>query len=291
MAFTPISITNGTTPVNKTWGDNAQTQYTEAINSFEQDLITAFVFSGLVATKDGSVNTQLDVTAGVAFLLQSDSTLRRRAPSSSTQTTSTPSTTYHLYLQPDGTWYWSTSNSPAANSLFIAQVTTDGSGHISTVTDERPLNTTLFNGMAGTVRLDSGAGFSGPVIVAQVLRQHVTTTGFVTPLTYTPEANGLYRISGYVEFGGSANDALDIYAQWTDPLGAQGAAFAANPTNGTDSTNLVLLNGNTTMHHPGSFPLMPMTIYAVTTGNIFCGYDNSAATPNDYVTYIIERLA
>lgn len=148
MPFTPITVVNGTTPANATWGNNAQTQYTEATSSFEQDLFTAFVFFGLAPTIDGSILNQLDVTAGIAFLLQSDGTLRRRAPTSSTQTASTPSSTYFLYLQPDGTWYWSTVNSPAANSLFIAQVATNVGGNISSVTDKRTLNTNLFNGQA-----------------------------------------------------------------------------------------------------------------------------------------------
>ena len=155
MPYSPTVWVSGSTPLDQTELSNLETQYSEATNSFERDLFTAYVLSGLVATKDGTTANQLDVTSGVAFLLQADNTLRRRAPTSSTQVTSALTSTYHLYLQPDGTWYWSTSNSPASNSLFIAQVVTDGSGNISTVTDERVLNTTLFSGMLGVVKLNA----------------------------------------------------------------------------------------------------------------------------------------
>ena len=148
-------------PFTSANANNIEAQYTQATLSFEQDQYTAFVLSGLVATKDGVTPNKLDVTSGVAFLVQSDSTLYRQAPTASSQTTSTPSATYHLYLQPDGSWYWNTANSPAANSLFIAQVTTDGSGNISTVTDKRTLNTSVFAGAAGNVNLPSGSTIGG----------------------------------------------------------------------------------------------------------------------------------
>ena len=53
MPYTATTWTNGTTALNSTHLTNLETQYTEATNSLEQDLFTAFVFSGLVATKDG----------------------------------------------------------------------------------------------------------------------------------------------------------------------------------------------------------------------------------------------
>lgn len=149
MPYTKTSWVNGTTPVNATNMNNLETQYTESSLSFEPDQFTAgFVASGYTAAKDGSIANQLDVAAGTAYLLQADGTTRQRKLNSSTQTTSSINTTYHLYLQPDGTWYWSTSNAPAANSLAICNVATDASGNITTVTDLRPLTAALFPAVA-----------------------------------------------------------------------------------------------------------------------------------------------
>ena len=114
-----------------------------AANTLEQDLFGPFVLYGLAPSKDSSVANQLDVTNGVAFLRQSDQSLGRVSSASQTFTTSTPSATYYLYLQPDGTWYWSSSNAPLTNSIEIALVTTDGSGNISAITDSRTLDPTL----------------------------------------------------------------------------------------------------------------------------------------------------
>lgn len=137
MPYTPSVYTSGGTQTY-VQANNAETQYTESTLSLNPDAFSAsFVVSGLVATKDGTIPNQLDVTSGKAYVLQTDGTTRQRTPTSSTQTTSTASTTYHLYLQPDGSWYWNTANSPVAGSVHIADVATDGSGNISSVTDKR----------------------------------------------------------------------------------------------------------------------------------------------------------
>ena len=373
MPYTPTTWTNGTTPVNATNMNHLETAYSEAINSFEQDLFSAFVLSGLAASKDGTLANQLDVTAGVAFLLQSDSTLRRRAPAASTQTTATPSTTYYLYLQPDGTWYWSTSNSPAANSLAICQVTTDASGNISAVTDKRSRNTTLLPGMAGGLtfpgnltignvlaatgtngwfiqfyapghyvqvatpqagaanfllfepwngsagQLALGVGsaavgttqavigdngnvaavagqasagsFGVPVIVAQALDVNVTATSAQNILVYTPAANGLYRISGHVHFSNGSTSAVVASVSYNDAHGTATGQYLSTPTTG--STTPLLLSGSTSLQPSTGeqLPLMPLVIYASTALAISCRWTDPSGTPNDYVSYLIERLA
>ena len=170
--YTATSWVNGTTPLSQTHLNNLETQYQLATQTFEQDLITPFVLYGLVATKDGTTVNQLDVTAGVAFLLQTDSTVARQSISSSSGplTTSAHTATYYLDLNPNGTYSFATSHSGTANYLTIAQVTTDGSGNISTVTDERTTNTELFpssthNIILNTVSIGSaapsGAGIGG----------------------------------------------------------------------------------------------------------------------------------
>lgn len=178
MPFNPIAITNGVTPVNKTWGDNAQTQYTEATSSFEPDLLTAFVLSGGVATKDGSIANQLDVTQCAYFGFQADSTLRRRVVLAANYTTSTPSTTYYLDFNVDQTVNWATTHSAVANYLAIAQVTTDGSGNILAVTDKRKLVTSLLSSAAGPVQLPT-------------MRNGVMTTVGIYTGSSTPVGDGV----------------------------------------------------------------------------------------------------
>jgi hypothetical protein len=161
VPYTQTVWTNGVTAANQSHMSNLEQQYTEAVNSFEQELFTPFVFSGLVCSKDGTHANQLDVTSGIAFLLQSDNTLRRRATAASTTgqfTTSTHNTTYYLDLNVDGTFSFGTSHSGTANYLTICQLTTDGSGNISTVTDERQLNTTMFSGAAGSITINNSSG-------------------------------------------------------------------------------------------------------------------------------------
>ena len=152
MPFTPINVTNGSTPVNATWGNLVQTQFAQALTSINADLVAAgFVLSGYTAAKDGTVANQLDVGAGRAYLVQSDGNndLGLVAHSASTQTTSVANSTYYLDLNPDGTWSWGTAHSAVANHLTICTVTTDGSGNISGVTDTRPTVVTFLSGMAG----------------------------------------------------------------------------------------------------------------------------------------------
>lgn len=177
MPYTPSVYTAGG-PQTYIQANNAETQYAEATLSFEQDLFTPFVYGlgSFVATKNGTTASQLDVTAGVAFLLQTDSTLRRRAPVSSTQsTTGHPSTTMFLDLNPDGTWSWGTSHSGVSGHLTIASVTTDSSANIAAVTDARTLSTTLLGSMGangsayvsvsalGLLAPDLGAGVAAQI--------------------------------------------------------------------------------------------------------------------------------
>lgn len=70
---------------------NIETEYDEAILSFNPDVFTAgFVLSGLTAAKDGVTFTQLDLASGTAYLVQSsDSTLRQRKIGSQSFTTVT----------------------------------------------------------------------------------------------------------------------------------------------------------------------------------------------------------
>ena len=174
-AYAPTTWVNSATPISQQNMNNLETQAGVALHSFNPYLISAgFVLSGATCTKDGTNANQLDIASGTAFLIQSDGTLAQcDIAADNTHITSGATATWHLYLQPDGTWYWNTANTPAANSLFIAQVTTDASGNINGVTDKRPLNVELLsamsnNGLAfvdvqalGLLAPDLGAGMRG----------------------------------------------------------------------------------------------------------------------------------
>jgi hypothetical protein len=153
MPYTPTTWTSGVTPASQTNMNHLETQYVEAVNSIEHDLLTAFVLSGFTAAKDGSIANQLDVASGNAYVTQPDTALRLRSAGALTYTTATPSTTYYLDLNPDGTWSWGTSHSAVTNHLTICSVGTDGSGNISTVTDARTLATSLLPNVSGPVYL------------------------------------------------------------------------------------------------------------------------------------------
>jgi hypothetical protein len=117
------------------------------------------VMQGGVATKDGTQANKLDITA-VTVLQRVTSTgyIDRVDLAASSVTTSLASTTYYLYVVPAATSFgWSTA-APTGDYVMLAQVSTDGSGNISTVTDQRPLAASLFSGygLAETISSVSG---------------------------------------------------------------------------------------------------------------------------------------
>jgi hypothetical protein len=138
---------------NSPIGGSVATSSTPA-NAFEQDLFSPpFVYTGLIPTPVGITSPkQMNVSAGVAFLRQADSSLGRVAPAMSTWYTAVASTTYFLDLNPDGSWSWSTSHSSFANYLTIAIVTTDGSGNISGITDAAASTISMLSAFTGIIQ-------------------------------------------------------------------------------------------------------------------------------------------
>ena len=277
--YTPTSWINGTTPANATNLNHLETQALDVLSGLNPDLFTAFVYSGCVCTKDGTIANQLDIAAGRAYVTQTDGTLALIVViADNTHTTVTPSTTYHLYLQPDGTWYWSTSNAPQANSLAMCSVTTDGSGNINVVTDLRQLITTFLPNAAGGV-------FPGKV--AQVLRDLVTLTSEQTVLSYTPTANGFYRVNANIVVNDSTPPStVTLRVTYNDPTyGASTSDFAT----WVSGTALTALSAASIAN--SAWAIVPQSFYATTSAPITVRYTNSKATPNDLVDAVIERLA
>src|SRR5258706_2943654 len=81
--------------------NNWETQYDEATQSFERDLFTPFVFSGCTSAKDGTIASQLNVAAGIPFVLQTEHTPRiPRPPRTNLRTNRDPHTTTLLLPPP-----------------------------------------------------------------------------------------------------------------------------------------------------------------------------------------------
>lgn len=108
-----------------------------------KDIFAAgFIVSGMVATINGSTPTQLDVTAGVAYLQQPSGGLARFEANAQSFDVALASATYYLDIQPDGTYHWGTAHSAQANYLPVATVITTETGTIDTVTDNRVIKDT-----------------------------------------------------------------------------------------------------------------------------------------------------
>lgn len=312
QVFGPYSSTlwsQGVTPLNASNMNNIESQAGIALHGFGPDVLnTGFVYSGCTCTKDGVTANQLDIAAGRAYVLLSDSTFGLIVVGAdNTHVTSTPSTTYYLYLQPDGTFYWSTTNAPATHSLGICQVTTDASGNILTVTDTRSLNNILFPNMLGNLGLPNlrsvgsflAAGSGSPgvgVIVAQALSVHVTATTLTTILTYSPAASGYYRINAFASIGnGTPIQPITVSVTFTDADSTTSrtdnmstSTFGQQVVAGADAA--LNADGTTTLGN-GGVAFHSMLIHAASSASIVCKYRDAGGTPNDYATFIIERLA
>lgn len=263
--------------------------------------VTALYTAGTTAT------TQLDIASGKAYLVESDATVTRCDVGATFFTTVTISTTYHLYLQPDGSWYWNTANSPAANSLAICSVTTDSSGNVNLVTDLRPTTIAAFPAAVGAVDLPpltniAGLGgqtsvgsFGAPVIVAQAPQTHVTSTAQQLILSYLPVANGFYRVSVSIDFNNATNTTLDAQLRWTSTIsGVPTAYFTTNTWQVASGINPDTVLKAVAVTGSASFvglATQPLTIYASAGGAINMYYTDSAGTPSDFVSVLIERLS
>lgn len=308
--YAPHTWVNGDS-ANATRLNNLETQAADALNGFNGDLFaTGFVLSGVTCTKDGTVANQLDITSGRAYAVHSDGSLGLIVVAAdNTHTTSTPSATYYLDLNVDGSWSWATSHSAMANYLTICSVTTDGSGNISAVTMNRPLNPVLLPNLAGTLSLPATAFPSGIAsiasiggqatagsypaspIVAQALDVHVTSTTLHTILSYTAPATGMYRLSGHAQIGNSGVVSISFGASYTEPHTSNtDTPYFTSPSHIDGSGGPSMINGLS--QTPGStLATDAMVIRAKASTAITVTYQAGSGTVNDFVSVVIERLA
>jgi len=144
---------------------------------------TSVVLSGAVATKDATTATQLDVTAAILYFASGD----RISFPSATFATATASTTYYLDYNPDGTTSWGTAHSTQTGYVPIAQVTTDASGNVSAVTDERPTTVGFFHS-ATAVDGSKMVNLPIPPVVAATTTALGTVEISVAPVSGNPVA-------------------------------------------------------------------------------------------------------
>ncbi|GBF34155.1 hypothetical protein DCCM_3267 [Desulfocucumis palustris] len=150
---------------------------------------SGFVVAGMVATKNGSTPTQLDVTSGVAYLQQVSGGLARFEADANFFVVAQSSATYYLDIQPDGTYHWGTAHSAQANYLPVATVTTDGAGAIATVTDTRTIKDPNVAARVDEVAADLNTHLAEKA--AQAVLGHVQVNG----TTITADENGVIGVA------------------------------------------------------------------------------------------------
>jgi hypothetical protein len=123
-----------------------------------------------------------------------------------------------------------------------------------------------------------------PVVVASAINTHITTTGLQTFLSWTPTATGVYRANFSLSYSNASATTLTAELTFKDPnLGNPGIYFSY----GAQQYQALAIGG------PGSItiPFEPLTFYAQSGTAIQLKFNDSAGTPNDFVTGIIEQLA
>jgi len=275
--YTPgASPWTGTTGINTTRLNNFETQASVALHGINADLSGPFVLSGITCTKDGTTANQLDIASGTAYVTLSDGTTGKIAVSAdNTHTTTTPSTTYYLFLKNDGTWQWGTTSTGPTNSLPICQATTDGSGNISTVTDVR-----------------SAAGSPGvPYIVSKSLLNVVSATTDQLLATVVAAAPGMYQFNLYFTYRNATPAKVTAFARWKDKsLATTGVGYftLAGPSGNAGQ----VLNGSqaTTTGNNQACACYPIIAYAETGDNLNVHFQDPSGTPNDVVSVVIQRI-
>lgn len=293
--YSKTTWTSGVTPLSAANQNNQETQAGVALASFNPDLIgSGFVLSGVTCAKDGTIANQLDVASGEAYLIQTDGTLARCDVAATTFTTSALSTTYFLDLNPDGSWSWGTAHSGVTNRMFIAQATTDASGNILVVTDNRTVAPTILPNVAAlrlplifAVNGQTSAGsFGMPLIVAQALHVAGSGVGLTTMLSFTIPASGLYRINCAFRVGTTGS--VTVEATYTDSFVslARIAYFSANADAIGSYTTMDAASVNN-----ATFVASAMTLDCLNATTLACKYQNSAGAGSDSASFVVERLA
>ena len=141
-------------------------------------------------------------------------------------------------------------------------------------------------GNIGAVGGQASAGsFGVPVIVAQAINQHITSTANQTLASFTPPADGLYVAYASFVFSNGSNSTITMRAAFTDPLLGTGVHALFSTTNGFTNALAFIATPGTTV------PAAPITFYAKGGSAITLEFQDTTGTPSDHVTMQLMRLS
>lgn len=167
-------------------------------------------------------------------------------------------------------------------SLDAGAITTDGSGHLTAAS------------IASLGSQATAGSFGTPIVVAQALSIAVTTTGAQTILAYAVTTTGFYRVNAYARVNnGVSGQKIVVSVSYTDPDSNSSVAVSpiANLSQVVSGADVAaFIDGAQTVQN-GGLPCSPMVIHAKAGTNVNCFYTDPLNTPNDLVSFIIERLA
>lgn len=283
-------------------------------------LVSPGVVAGINASVDPSILNQLDVTSGTAFLQTAAGLMEVVNTVATHFLTSQANATYFLDLNTDGSFSWSLTHSADPHALQLWTVTTNVSGNIASTASSANFGTiALLSAVTGTLQIGSNAafvdlnnnnggtalgfvlevgsqptvGFLGvPPIVAQVYEQHVTGTGTVTLITFTPSANGLYRVSGFARVNNGTNgNNCKLQVTFFDPQKAGGTSDFSYMVgiNGASGAGVQFGGASSVSNNPYAFEPQ---VFDCTAGKaLTIAYTDPTNTPSDFVSIIVERLS
>lgn len=120
------------------------------------DIAHSFIYSGGLGTKDPNTANFLNVSACVAYFRNENGILRITTEANS-YTTTLVNTVYYLDITEGGALHFS-STRPPDEYMALAEVLTNATGNIETVTDKRRIDIELFADGDGQVSV-AAAGF------------------------------------------------------------------------------------------------------------------------------------
>jgi len=168
---------------------------------------SGLVLSGGAVTQDPVEADTVDISAIIALVKDTTTGFVSYIELAATsKVTSTPSTTYYLDLAPDAVDYsWGTSH-PAGDYTPIAEVTTDGSGDVASITDARILEAEILSGL--DAQLTFPTSWLGNGTIDDTVAPSGDTAAFATLLNNL--ANRIKAITGGANW--RANPAATISA-------------------------------------------------------------------------------
>ena len=147
-----INVLDALTVGGLTPGEISGADFAVIVKTLAEMLVNSdgLVISGGAATKDSGTANQLNVTAIAAIQKDDDGKLDRAELPDAQKTTALAVATYYLDVVPGAVDFWWDITHPDPPYIPVAQVVTDVSGNINTITDARPTTLSLFASLLPT---------------------------------------------------------------------------------------------------------------------------------------------